>query len=504
MNRQIINIVNFIRAVEPREYVDLLRPVKEQIKLMKKHSLKGTFLLQYDALILDEYVELLKDLDPEQFELGVWYEVVQPLVEGCGLVWRGRFPWDWHTHCGFPVGYSKPEREKLIDLLYQRFKAVFGYYPRVFGSWLFDTHTARYVADKYGADAFCNCKEQYGTDGYTLWGGYYGQGYYPSRKNVFLPAADPENQISVPLFRMLGSDQVYQYDYRIDPDRTEPVMQEVISLEPAYHDRGGGCKRWVDWYLKENFNGECLSFGYAQAGQENSFGWDRMKDGLAYQFAEFERLQNEGRLTVETLGETGRWYKSTYPQTPPSAITAHSAYDSDKTSVWYSSRYYRVNLYTDQSAFRIRDLHIFSDNCPDIYEDTVCTENCAVYEALPVIDGNRYTGKGVLAGGYIDGVSADGMVFTDNGDGSARVSYGSLEVVLSEKGLRITAPSPFTLENRIGIGGDHLPEVTSRTESELCLRYRGTPYRIKAVLGRFADDGRVMSDGNVLELSFEG
>ena len=27
-------------------------------------------------------------------------------------------------------------------------------------SWFFDTHTARYVADKYGVDAFCNCKEK--------------------------------------------------------------------------------------------------------------------------------------------------------------------------------------------------------------------------------------------------------------------------------------------------------------------------------------------------------
>ena len=48
--RQIINIVNFIRDTEPRLPMDLITPVKMQIELMKKHNLKGTFLLQFDAL----------------------------------------------------------------------------------------------------------------------------------------------------------------------------------------------------------------------------------------------------------------------------------------------------------------------------------------------------------------------------------------------------------------------------------------------------------------------
>ena len=71
MRPQIINIINFIRAVEPREPVDLLTPVKKQAELMQKHKLRGTFLLQYDALISPEYTDFLKSLDPAQFEFGV-------------------------------------------------------------------------------------------------------------------------------------------------------------------------------------------------------------------------------------------------------------------------------------------------------------------------------------------------------------------------------------------------------------------------------------------------
>lgn len=52
---KIVNIVNFIRDIEPREaHVTkdvLYQTAVKQIELMNEHHLGGTFLLQYDALI---------------------------------------------------------------------------------------------------------------------------------------------------------------------------------------------------------------------------------------------------------------------------------------------------------------------------------------------------------------------------------------------------------------------------------------------------------------------
>lgn len=524
--RQIVNIVNFIRALEPRFEVDMVDVVRQQIKLMKKHNLRGTFLIQYDALLLPEYTDMLTTLDREQFEIGVWHEIVQPEVEACGIEWKGRYSWDWHTHCGFPVGYNKKQRELIADELFRKFKEVFGFYPRVLGSWLYDTHTIRYLNERYGLDAICNCKEQFGTDGYTLWGGYYGQGYYPCAKNVFMPAKDADSQINVPLFRMLGSDHVYQYDYRMDPELDAQVAQAVITLEACcgvppqiektYVDLssftlggGGGNSDWVDWYIKENFNGECLSFGYTQAGQENPFGWQWMKTGFLYQIPLFEKLQKEGKICVEPIGDTGRWYKDTFEVTPSSAITAHCAYDDDnKTSVWYSSRFYRVNIYTDNGQLRIRDIHIFSDDHPDKYEDEVCTENFAVYESLPFIDGCRYTGKGVVAGGYLkytDGsaIKADSMIFDDKGDGIAEVKYADVFFELGEDYLVINAPSDFELENRIGVDGGHLPKCYSLNSKKLELNYEGTDYSISLGDGIFENANLIKSENNTIKLMFQ-
>ena len=504
--RQIVNIINFIRGCEPREEVDLVRPVREQIALLRENGLRGTFLIQYDALMDPVYTDMLKELDPAQFEIGVWFEVVQPLVEKCGIPWRGRFPWDWHVHCGFSMGYPKEQRARLLDELYRAFRDIFGYYPRVFGSWFFDSFTARYVSDTYGADAFCNCKEQYGTDGYTLWGGHYGQGYYPSRKNVFMPAQTLEQQLPVPLFRMLGSDPVYQYDFGMTAEGGADEIQRVITLEPVYPNAGCNPK-WVDWYLGENFNGECLSFGYTQAGQENSFGWPAMEQGLRYQFARFAQLQKEGKLTVETLGETGRWYQKTYALTPASTISAHSACDDEcKNSIWYCSRYYRVNLYRDQLGLRIRDLHLFRETWEDPFETEVCTRNEAVFESLPVMDGNLMTGKGTVAGWYLrtgegDPITAEGFRFTQLDDSTALVDFGGIRFHLRENGIRIQGDRAFRLEWRQGRFDRHTPERSYPTEKEMALSYQGVDYALKLDCGIF-QNGNICAVNGDVEISF--
>ncbi|MBR4748680.1 MAG: hypothetical protein IK083_03790 [Abditibacteriota bacterium] len=489
--RQIVNIVNFIRDTEPRGPVDLVEPVRQQIMLMKKHRLRGTFLLQYDALIDPVYTDMLRALGSEQFELGVWCEIVEPQCRTAGIPWRGRFSWDWHAQCGFPVGYAKPEREALADALFEKFREVFGAYPRVFGSWIFDSHTARYLSDKYGLDAMYNCKEQYGTDGYTLWGGYYGQAYYPGRTNVFMPAQTEAERLPVPLFRMLGSDPVYQYDFGMSAESGAQETQGVITLEPVYKGRGGGVPAWVDWFVRENFNGDCLTFGYAQAGQENSFGWPAMKNGLEYQFGLFEKLRDEGRLEVEPLGETGRWFRQTWDDTPPSAITARTAYDDPrKSSVWYCTKHYRINLFSDHGDFRIRDLHVFDERVPDPFEDRVCVSNEAAFETLPLADGNRHSGNGAVAGIRIlrngKPLAAGPLAFRDNGDGTARVDCGAFSFLLREDGFTVGSDGEFSLAYLFGRSDDHMPEPVYCGEKELIVRYGAAEYGLALEKGRFS------------------
>ena len=167
---------------------------------------------------------------------------MQALAEDAGIAWRGRagYSWDWYANVGFSVGYTPEERRKLVDTYMKKYHNVFGCYPKSFGSWLIDAYTLRYMHEAYGVNASCNCRDQWGTDGYTLWGGYYGNAYYPSKSNVLCPADKAENQIDVPIFRMLGSDPIYQYDIGLASDENGALMplecQGVATLEPYYKD----------------------------------------------------------------------------------------------------------------------------------------------------------------------------------------------------------------------------------------------------------------------------
>ena len=451
MKPQIVNIINFQRGCEPRNpKLDLIKPLHEQLRLIVGKKLPATFLLQYDALIRPDFCRELR-LAIDEFpdiEIGCWLEIVQPLVEKAGLVWPGRpgFAWDWHAQAGTPMGYKPEERYKIIDVYMADFKAIWGYYPRSAGAWAMDIASLTYMQERYGLEAACICKDQWGTDGYTLWGGYFNQAYYPSRQNMFCPAQNENNQVPVPIFRMLGSDPIYQYDPDLlRQDRQKPQdWMDVVTLEPVYPGYGGRTD-WVDWFFRENYNGLCLSFGYAQVGQENSFGWEGMAAGLTYQIGKIAAGRAEGRLTAETLCDSGRRYRKNYKTTAASVVAALSDWNGQgRQAVWYSSRYYRMGLLRQNQHVFIRDLYRFDEQYPERYRETTVGGDTYTYDNLPLIDGSRWqpspdaadprlTGLSVWQQDTAGGGSWQGLEISDL---QAQESDGqTLQITLFAKGV---------------------------------------------------------------------
>jgi hypothetical protein len=269
------------------------------------------------------------------------------------------------------------------------FKAIFDYYPRTVGSWFIDEVTLAYMAERYGIVASCNCKDQVGTDGYTLWGGYWNQAYYPSRLNAYMPAQTEAGQIHVPIFRMLGSDPIYQHG-------TTPGM---FTLEPVY-PKAGGSADWVAWFMNNLIHQPSLAFGYAQAGQENSFGWDAMKTGLTQQVTLFAAQAKAGEIQVETLAQSGDWFRHHYALTPPTSVVALDDWKHQgRKTIWYDSRFYRLNVLWQNDAFFIRDLHCFDEKVVSVTHDSALTTTSLAYGTLPVMDGALWSGSGTNAVG---------------------------------------------------------------------------------------------------------
>jgi len=515
---RIVNIINFIRQCEPRiDWITedvLYETVVEQTKIMKKHQLKGTFLLQYDALMDVRYQKLLKGLPSEMFEIGAWWEIPQPLVERSGYQWRGRFPWDWHADVGFATGYSPKEREKLIDTYMADFKTIFGTYPKSVGSWFIDAHTLQYMHERYGIVASCNCKDQIGTDGYTMWGGYWNQGYYPSKKNAYMPAQHAENQIPVPIFRMLGSDPIHQYDSGLGGNH-----QRVVSLEPVYRG-GGGDQAWCKWYFDAFVDGAAMDYGYVQAGQENSFAWKRMSKGFEIQMPMIAELLKEGKVTVKTLGETGKWFKDKYKVTPPTSVTVLNDHSKKNLkTVWFNSRFYRANLLWEDGTMRFRDIHLFDESVASDYLTKRGTSTQCLYYTLPVVDGFRWSSLQTVAGLRLKsagGSEIKGGVPTvdDSTDGELTVRWP----VYSPKGEIVMTfdEASFSVSAKGGVKNKWFFELCSDEKAKLpfvkidrkkiSCTYMTAPYSIIAKQGVFTNEPgtglRIMPEDNRIVLDF--
>lgn len=392
--RHIINILNFIRRDEPRDPErDLLEPVVRQMELLKAAGFPCTWLLQFDALVGGPYVEYLKANLPANHEVGLWYELNRVHCDAAGVAFRGEngLNWDYHVQAAFPVGYAPEDRDRLADTAVRRFKEIFGHGPKSVAAWYIDAHTLARLAEKHGVEAFAICRDQCGTDGYTFWGGPFAGGYYPSRHNTLSPAQTAEGRIGTPVFRLLGPDPIHQYDMSLGSE-----LQGVVTLEPIYKDAGMD-PEWVRRFLDIVARRSTPGFSYAQAGQENSFGWAAMAEGFTMQVAEFERRRAAGELEFETMGEMGRWFRQTFPEgTPQQAIVAledtlRASTLPERKAVWYTSKYYRVNLLIEGDRLLLRDMHIFNERYAEAFLESQCNTHAARFDTLPVLDGFNWS-----------------------------------------------------------------------------------------------------------------
>lgn len=387
-----INVVNFIRGVEPRGPMDLFLPVQKQMEVVRKFDLPTTWLLQYDALVSGPFVEFLKTHMAKDHEVGIWFEMNEMHCRAAGVEWRGRpgYEWDHIPSVAFTLGYTPEERVKLADAFIRKFREVWGFTPKSVASWNLDSLTLAYLTDHYGVDAFAVCRDQIATDGFTIWGTPIA-GYYPSKSNCWSPALSRQEQISSPVFRMLGQDPVYYYEssYPLPnghrgggPDTMEPVWTSGRSPE------------FIRNFLHMISDAPTLGFAYAQLGQENNFGWPEMADAFPRQMAALADLRKTGAVHVETMGETGRRFKRAYRETPAQAqVMLRDPFGNSKPerSIWYQSRFYRADLHLKGDLPYLRDITVYSDHNPQPFLREATRAHDVEQRMPAVLDGYHWS-----------------------------------------------------------------------------------------------------------------
>lgn len=384
--RVCVNIYNFIRMshTEPTRFIqDDFDTIRNQIITVKQYGFSGTYALKYDALMEPKYQALLKEYLDESDEISAWWEITRELCERSGVRFRSNAreeTYDDRVDSAYSIGYSPDERKKLVDGYMADFYTVFGKYPQSIGSWVLDSVTMEYAAQRYGVSACAICRDQMGVDGFTLWGGYPNGAYYPSRKNENIPAQIPENQIPIPVFRLLGPDPIYNFEADV-----RDGLHGVFTLEPAW--LVGRDPKWIRWMFENLTEEDTLGMAYAHVGQENNFLWENIKPGFAPQLEVLRELSREGKLCVETMADTAAWFREKYRVTPPTTFQASMDWDKTRNlnCQWYASSNYRVGLLGENGHLRIRDLFVYCDDYESRYLRGPMKGIKSTFDALPVL-----------------------------------------------------------------------------------------------------------------------
>ena len=472
---KVINVMNFVRFIDERleNSTELLfNTTKAQLELVNEFGIDNTFLLQYDALNDERFSALFKKNATDKTELGIWFEIVKPMTDRCGLPYRSEngWQWDWHIIPGYSMAYTPKEREMLVDATMERFKEVFGYYPKTFAGWLIDTHTLNYLEKHYDISAVAICRDHVNTDAYTLIGGYFNQAYYPSKNNIFTPAQTEEMTVNIPVFRLLGPCPVYNYDGKKYLSDELKKIHGCYTLEPIWHS--GKTPQVVDWFFKTYYENEDLGFSYAQLGQENSFGYEDIITPFRMQLEKAIKLKD---VSFEKMCVTGERFKKNYPKiTPATAVCALDSWDSDNIqSVWYDCSNYTANIFKYEDQIFIRALYLFDERIPEHYITKTCTTFDAVYENLPIVDTlikapNKKRDIGIV-------LDENAVAFTAEKayDGALNVKWGTKNVTFDKERITVVSDSPVVFHTDTS--------TASLTISGSCIgfEYKGAKYSLK-------------------------
>jgi hypothetical protein len=218
----------------------------------------------------------------------------------------------------------------------------------------------------------------------------------------------------------------------------------ILTMEPV--SIAGQSADFVKKYFENMLKNEDMGFSYVQLGQENSMGWANAEKGLNLQFEYLK--EKEEQFVIETLSETGAWFKKTYKSTPTTARAVLSDWkNNNNQSVWYNCKNYRANVFSDGERLYFRDIYLFDERIRDKHIETPCKEEVISYQdSLPVMDGCFWGNENLWSGIYIDGCKKIDKVYKDGITLCLAVSGDKkVELRLSENKIEIYGDEEFTL-----------------------------------------------------------
>jgi len=358
LSKSFVTIINPVRGKDfwplgsqgPRDFVLF------QKDILGKEDARATWLLRPDFLFDSDEVSLFLENNFDDDEIGLFLEVTPSWADRAGVDYVGGGGWSLAGDV-FLSGYNPKEREKLIGAAFKEFRGVFGYYPKTVGAWHVDPYSASYIHDNYEIEAILICADQFSTDGYQIWGGWWGVPFYPSKRNLLLPAGDIQDKLDVVVFWWAARDPLHGYGPGVSDSTYSVQVNDYLlhGLDVDYFSK------LADFYLFP-LGGK---FGQLTVGIENDYSLSKYGDSYRNQLGV---LIDKG-VNFVTASEFARWYRGQFSGlSPDHEIGGPDILKREKEVRWLMNTSERIGLIKNgDGEWLVRDLRFYSPPWPDPY-----------------------------------------------------------------------------------------------------------------------------------------
>ncbi len=355
--------------------MDMLEKISAEENFKK---LPIAWAIRYDVFQDADFLNKLKQL-PDTYSLGLSLEVTPKLASDSGVSYKGNPDGtDWYyAHNVFLIGYTQPQRQKLLDRLFKTFYDQFNYYPTFTVSWMVDAWSLDYLRKTYGVVVHEITKEQYETDSYTLYGGIFNLPYYPSKSHPLVPAKNKSDQLEMLIMRQTIS----------DIDKNYGSYQSFFTSQPndyLANPKGKGPAYFLE--LVNQMQAQNQVDRFAVLGLENSREWDLYQEEYIKQLKYIVDEQQAGKIKVWSPHDFYNEFNTASPINPVRILKTADFPRSG--ALWYFSNYYRARLENWQGQIVLTDLRVFTDT-PDPYSETPADKSRGYWIIPYLIDSSQ-------------------------------------------------------------------------------------------------------------------
>ena len=319
-----------------------------QRKCAHELNFKATILIPTKQLDNSDVIESVKD-DNRIYgdEPGIWLDPMADMPDT--QVWL----------------LSEKDKIRTVKYSIDRFKEIFGYFPKCVGNYVMDSQLIKILKDycpavttvvagcfEEGVKVFHGCNNSW----YLFSEGMSWNPWYPSKSHSLRPAESNEDWIGVVAVPHLSRDLVLGYEGRNDFFASHPAnIQRGLANDGYIHNYDYNL---IDQYrMQEDFNN---GFSYYQIhvspgwffGNPNILDDSDVTCRLYRETLEYlASLREEGKLTDMYLSEFGEFYRENIPVgSTDIGVGKDILFGSGKHYLWVLNNSYRVLVDTFQGG----------------------------------------------------------------------------------------------------------------------------------------------------------